>query len=861
VADELLESFKARYAFPLDDFQLRAISAILDGKSVIVSAPTGSGKTLVAEFAIHAALHRGRRIAYTTPLKALSNQKYADFGRQWGAENVGILTGDVKVNPRAPVVVMTTEILRNMFYSGGLPGLDTVVLDECHYMGDEGRGTVWEEIIVNCPKDVALVALSATVRNVNEIADWIGLVHRPIVAVTHPHRPVPLQYLVADLSGEIHTYDAVRHGKVRLLGEERDSGGYNDRGRWYTRRVVDPTVMLDELESRGWLPAIYFIFSRAGCERAMETVLAEGKPLLSREQRRQVDEAIREQIGENPTIAESPLNQTIFQALGMGVGLHHAGILPTVKRFTELLFERGLCKVVFATETMSLGIHMPAKSVVLQSLTKRTDRGFRSLTHNELTQMAGRAGRRGIDPEGNCVMALDVRDGFDDMKRVVDGPPEPVVSQFKLGYGSVALLLSTGSDLATIRRIVESSFGQYQNMKRIRSMEADVASLETAVTDGRRFEAPCGDFSRIGRYRAVRSEVEVARMARGKGGRRGRSAAEAEPGRLALVRRKSGASLGLIVGVDHRRHRNLIQVMLPHGGTVAMKEGNVKRVFWQTPPLHVPRDWEHRTRGLTEQMARLSVPELVEREKSHGPEGTLAAIECHRCPWGSQNRCEQAWKGLESVDRQLAQKREMLDAFRNAYWQEFLRVVEVLERFGAVQDAKLLAKGQLISGLRHDNELLVAEIVDRGILADTTLPEAATLCSGLIEEARSGDAAVARLFLKKRPKLKRKLQEMESVANTILEVQRRHGLPMPVSVSTGFMPSVFRWASGEDDWAAIVEESFGGHEGDLIRAMRRLIDVLRQLGEAPEVEPALAGLLARAARVIDRGIVLESALI
>lgn len=861
MADELLESFKARYAFPLDDFQLRAISAILDGKSVIVSAPTGSGKTLVAEFAIHAALHRGRRIAYTTPLKALSNQKYADFGRQWGAENVGILTGDVKVNPRAPVVVMTTEILRNMFYSGGLPGLDTVVLDECHYMGDEGRGTVWEEIIVNCPKDVALVALSATVRNVNEIADWIGLVHRPIVAVTHPHRPVPLQYLVADLSGEIHTYDAVRHGKVRLLGEERDSGGYNDRGRWYTRRVVDPTVMLDELESRGWLPAIYFIFSRAGCERAMETVLAEGKPLLSREQRRQVDEAIHEQIGENPTIAESPLNQTIFQALGMGVGLHHAGILPTVKRFTELLFERGLCKVVFATETMSLGIHMPAKSVVLQSLTKRTDRGFRSLTHNELTQMAGRAGRRGIDPEGKCVMALDVRDGFDDMKRVVDGPPEPVVSQFKLGYGSVALLLSTGSDLATIRRIVESSFGQYQNMKRIRSMEADVASLETAVTDGRRFEAPCGDFSRIGRYRAVRSEVEVARMARGKGGRRGRSAADAEPGRLALVRRKSGASLGLIVGVDHRRHRNLIQVMLPHGGTVAMKEGNVKRVFWQTPPLHVPRDWEHRTRGLTEQMARLSVPELVEREKSHGPEGTLAAIECHRCPWGSQNRCEQAWKGLESVDRQLAQKREMLDAFRNAYWQEFLRVVEVLERFGAVQDAKLLAKGQLISGLRHDNELLVAEIVDRGILADTTLPEAATLCSGLIEEARSGDAAVARLFLKKRPKLKRKLQEMESVANTILEVQRRHGLPMPVSVSTGFMPSVFRWASGEDDWAAIVEESFGGHEGDLIRAMRRLIDVLRQLGEAPEVEPALAGLLARAARVIDRGIVLESALI
>jgi hypothetical protein len=395
-------------------------------------------------------------------------------------------------------------------------------------------------------------------------------------------------------------------------------------------------------------------------------------------------------------------------------------------------------------------------------------------------------------------------------------------------------------------------------MKRIRSLEADVASLEMAVDDGRRFEAPCGDFARIGRYRQARSEVEVARMARGRGGRAaGRGGCRARAARAG--RRKSGAARSS--GSDRRRHRDLIQVVLAHGGTVQMKEGNVKRVFWQTPPLHVPRDWEHRTRGLTEQMARLSVPELIEREKSHGPEGALAAIECHRCPWGSQSRCEQAWKGLDGVERQLAQKREMLDAFRNAYWQEFLRVVEVLERFGAVQDAKLLAKGQLIAGLRHDNELLVAEVVDHGILRDTTLAEAAALCSGLIEESRSGDAAVARLFLKKRPKIKRKLQEMESIANTVLEVQRRHGLPMPVSVSTGFMPSVFRWASGEDDWSAIVEESFGGHEGDLIRAMRRLIDVLRQLAESPEVEPVVAGLLSRASRVIDRGIVLESALI
>src|SRR5262244_3857052 len=408
----LFERFRARYAFPLDDFQVEACRAISAGQSVIVSAPTGSGKTLVAEFAIHATLARRRRIAYTTPLKALSNQKYADFCRQFGTQHVGILTGDVKVNARAPVIVMTTEILRNMFYTGGLDGLEFVVLDECHYMGDEGRGTVWEEIIVNAPADVRLVALSATVANVKEIADWISIVHRPIVPIYHPHRPVPLSYAVADLAGEIHEFDKVRTGRARVIGDERH--GPDQRGRWYSRRVVDPVVLIEAMEGRGWLPGIYFIFSRVGCERALEDVLTEGRALLTSEQQRDVDRAIGEAREESPSIGDSVLNQMVFRALRLGVGLHHAGILPSLKR----LIERLLCKVVFATETMSLGIHMPARAVVLQGLTKRTERGFRSLTHNELTQMAGRAGRRGIDAEGQCVMAFDVRDGLDDMKRV-----------------------------------------------------------------------------------------------------------------------------------------------------------------------------------------------------------------------------------------------------------------------------------------------------------------------------------------------------------------------------------------------------------------------------------------------------------
>ncbi len=777
---------------------------------------------------------------------------------------MGILTGDVKVNPRAPVLVMTTEILRNMFYAGGLPGLAAVVLDECHYMGDAGRGTVWEEIIVNAPKDAALVALSATVANIAEIADWISLVHRPIVPIIHPHRPVPLEYLMVDLAGEIHPLESVRRGQARLVGHDDERPErWGARRRWVARHVAEPTLVIADLVERGWLPAIYFIFSRAGCERAMESYLAEGKPLLTRPQQREVEQALAEATEESPVIAESSLNQTIFQALGMGVGLHHAGILPSLKRLTELLFERGLCRVVFATETMSLGIHMPARSVVLQGLTKRTDRGFRGLTHNELTQMAGRAGRRGIDPEGKCVIALDSRDGLDEALKTVDGPPEPVESQFRLGYGSVALLLETGKDHETIRRIVESSFGQHQNLKRIRGLEGEVESLGAALAEVRGYPAPCGDFSRIGRYRRVRAELEAHRRALGRGGaRRGEAIATAEPGRLVLLRRRGGGSLGAIVAIHSVRGSwVLVDALLPHGAVVRVKSGNIKKIFWATPPLPVPRDWRQRQNGLTEQLRDLSLDDLLEREHRHGSEAELTAIECHRCPWGAQPRCDEAWRRLEKLEIKFRQKSDALGALKNAYWEEFCRVVEVLDEFGAVKGGRLLPKGQLVAGIRHDNELLVAEIVGRGILNDVPLAEAAALCSCLIEEARSGENAAWRLFLKKRPGLRRKLQQMEAAAEAVWQAQRARHLLLGGGVQPGFMPAVFRWASGDDDWAGIVEESFGGHEGDLIRAMRRLIDLLRQLAESPYVPPALAALLGQAARVIDRGIVLESALI
>jgi superfamily II RNA helicase len=880
-AVDLYRAFARRYAFPLDDFQVAAILAILERSSVIVSAPTGAGKTLVAEFAIHDALAAKRRVAYTTPLKALSNQKYADFCRQFGVAEVGILTGDVKVNSRASVLVMTTEILRNMFYTGTLEGLRHVVLDECHYMGDESRGTVWEEIIVNAPKDVTLVALSATVANVREIADWIGLVHRPIQPIIHPHRPVPLRYHVADVAAEIHSLESVRAGRAKLIGIEggRDEG----RGRFYARRVAAPPAVLEELEQRKWLPAIYFIFSRAGCERAMDEVLQEGAPLLDRARGREVEQAIAEAIEDSPTLGASALNQSIFEALRAGVGLHHAGILPSLKRLTEVLFERGLVRVVFATETMSLGIHMPARSVVLQGLTKRTDRGFRALATNELTQMAGRAGRRGIDPEGQCVIALDARDSLEEALSVVDGSPEPITSQFRLGFGSVALLVETVRDEAAIRRVVESSFGQYQSLRRIRHLEREAAEAEAPLAEAERYEAPCGEFERIGRYRQLRAEVDARRRAAGARSRPARSRAldDVEAGRVVLLRQRgSGTGLGVVVGVHRLKgHRVLLDVLLPHGSLVRSKAGAVKRVFWATPPLLLPpairnlaahhhgwgRDFREtlsREGGsLLARLGELDLQALVERERRGDPEEALERIECHACPWDARPRCETAWKALEKARGQLTHRRTALESIRDAIWQEYRRVLEVLDAFDAVQGGVLRPKGELVASLRHDHELLVAEVIFRGVFDDASAAEVAALVSCLIEEARSAEDEPSRRLLRDRPRLRRGVRQMEEAAEAIQAVQRRVGLHRPARVQSGFVAAVFRWASGDDDWARIVAHAFGGHEGDLIRAMRRLIDLLRQVAEGPEVPGGVASTAEAAARVLDRGIVLESALI
>ncbi len=694
----LLEAFRERYPFVLDSFQEEAIQHIAAGSSVIVSAPTGAGKTLIAEYAIFSALARRERLAYTTPIKALSNQKYADFCRYFGSENVGILTGDVQVNSQAPILVMTTEILRNMFYLQPPENLGYVVLDECHYMGDEGRGTVWEEIIINCPKDVPLVALSATVSNIDEIAAWIADIHRPIIAIQHPIRPVPLEYFLVDPQCNITpARDMPKKGHALL----KDDG---PRHRQRRRRGPDAGRLLLQLQERHWLPAIYFIFSRAGCEAVLRRCLREGIRFIDGDRVGEVETAIDKTLSDYPSIApDGELNRLIFDGLRQGLGIHHAGMLAPLKRLTEVLFERGLVQVVFATETMSLGIHMPARSVVIENLRKRSDFGFRTLRVGELTQMAGRAGRRGIDPKGTCLVVVEGREALNEALRLLKGEPEPIESRFKIGYSSAAMLIQSLHDPQAIRKTIERSFGQFQNRQRISVLESE---------------------------------------------------------RERFLRRREGR--------------------------------------------------------------------------------------------GKPSR--QSWPALDRQARQLA-------LLQDSYWDEFLRITAILQHFGCLKAGGLTSEGRLVATLRHDNELLVARVVFSGVLDGLTPAELAALLSCLSEESREGEVRYSWTLLKQQRELQKRLQSMGRLAHELHEVQRTHQVTLPVSVQVGYLAAAHRWASGEEDWAGLVRETYGGHEGDLIRAFRRLIDLCRQLAESQEVERRLRDQLWDTVSALDRGIVFESALI
>ena len=474
------------FPFELDEFQKKACEYIDDGKSVVVCAPTGAGKTVIAQHAIHRALMQGKRIFYTTPLKALSNQKYYDFGEKYGVDKVGLLTGDTSINRNAQIVVMTTEVFRNMLYgtnfgavADNMKEVQYVVLDEVHYMNDEQRGTVWEESIIYCPVNVQIIALSATVANADELTDWINSVHSRTELVDTDFRPVPLKFYYFDSSQPTKLLPLLTpSGQLnkKIKPEKRLYGKKFQNKRSFVKDIVR------NLKENDMLPAIYFTFSRKKCDEQMEKCAS--LELITRGEQAQIKQFVDEYIAENPHL----YNNKHLEYLYNGVASHHAGLLPAWKNLVEKLFQKGLIKVVFATETLAAGINMPARSTVISSTSKRTDSGHRMLTASEFLQMSGRAGRRGMDEVGYVVIVGTQFQSPEEVAELVLSDANPLESRFSPSYSMVLNLLQRFS-LDEAKELILKSFGYFSAGSRLQPLLKLREQLENDISS-RNFICP-----------------------------------------------------------------------------------------------------------------------------------------------------------------------------------------------------------------------------------------------------------------------------------------------------------------------------------------------------------------------------------
>jgi len=538
------EEFAALYSFPLDDFQLRACRALEDGKSVLVAAPTGAGKTIVGEYAAFLADQKSVRCFYTTPIKALSNQKYQELAAAYGEAQVGLLTGDSSINGDAPIVVMTTEVLRNMIYarSENIEELGFVVMDEVHYLADRFRGAVWEEILIHLPERIQVASLSATVSNAEEFGDWLKLVRGETEVIVSEIRPVPLYQHI--LIGNRLLDLFVDDGRVNpeLIRLERyssrripaKSGSYRERSFSTIRQLPRPEV-IEKLSAAQYLPAIYFIFSRAGCDGAVSQCIKAGVSLTNTIEREEIREAIARRTAELPHEDFGILGYHEWcQSLERGLAAHHAGLLPMFKETVEELFQRGLLKVVFATETLALGINMPARTVVLEKLIKWNGESHAAITAGEYTQLTGRAGRRGIDIEGNAVVMWSEQIDSSMAAGLASTRTYPLRSSFTPTYNMSANLISRfGRDRA--RKSLAASFAQFQADRSVVGLIRQIEKNEQAIRS-MQIEGEChlGDFADYFTHRNSIRQLEGASVRRERGTRRSDIEAAISEQRLAM---------------------------------------------------------------------------------------------------------------------------------------------------------------------------------------------------------------------------------------------------------------------------------------------------------------------------------------
>ena len=811
-------SIAARFAstlpFALDEFQSDANAALEEGSNVLVAAPTGAGKTVVADFAIYLAQERNVKAFYTTPIKALSNQKYHDLVEVYGPDRVGLLTGDTSVNSEADIVVMTTEVLRNMLYehSTTLTALQYVILDEVHYLADRFRGPVWEEVIIHLPKTVKIVGLSATVSNVEDFSRWISSVRGTTKLVISEHRPVPLEQHVivqADEQTEPEVIDLYRRDgqgnqttklnatlvnrldeldrkAARRRGEQRPdkrrgSGhapGKRGNGPSPERHTPRRWAVVDELNYLGMLPGIYFIFSRNGCDQAVEQCINAGLELTTDDEvariRRIVDEMVADQLTQEDLKA---LQFSKFRfALEEGFASHHAGMIALFRQIVERLFEAGLVKMVFATETLALGINMPARCVVVEKLEKFDGTGHVSLTPGEFTQLTGRAGRRGIDSIGHAVV-VD-HHGFApataaalSSKRVY-----PLHSSFRPTFNMAVNLLNS-SDYETARITLDHSFAQWEANESAWQLESQINTLRDAVHGYEEaFRCSHGDFREFISLRMALSDLE-------KDGRR----------------------------------------KLKH--EIFLTDEARSKAF---------EDLDDRIRALR-------------TEEHHHP--------CRNCP-DLQQHLKWGHRWIREM-RELNRVQERYDSRTGSVSRQFDRICDVLTNLGYLDQHVLTSKGRLLRRIYSEHDLELCEAILAGLFDRIDARGLAAVLSSLVYEARRGEGSEPRYY----PggisgHIAIACSRLNTLCASIDALCEDHGLPEIKQPDFGIVDIMYEWADGESLASCLRGTDMTG--GDFVRTAKRLADVLQQIAMAETGSESLSATAHKAADLVNRGIVAYS---
>jgi ATP-dependent RNA helicase HelY len=920
----VVRDFTALYDFPLDDFQLRACREIEEGRGVLVAAPTGSGKTVVGEFAIHLALSTGRKCFYTTPIKALSNQKYHDLVDRYGPDDVGLLTGDNVVNSEAPVVVMTTEVLRNMLYAGSrtLLGLGYVVMDEVHYLADRSRGAVWEEVIIHLPESVTVVSLSATVSNAEEFGEWLETVRGETTTVVEERRPVPLfQHVMvgrrlldlfassdvdaasgfvdegAPVNGELMKIARDDWASTRLMRDRRSTrkgkpgsskSKFSKDGRnvGNGRRVWIPSraEVVDRLDREGLLPAIVFIFSRVGCDAAVQQCLNAGVRLTSPEERDTIYAYVEAACHDLPEEDLHVLGYHDFlDGLTRGIAAHHAGMLPAFKHVVEELFARGLCKVVFATETLALGINMPARTVVIEKLTKWNGETHADITPGEYTQLTGRAGRRGLDVEGHGVVLWQPGMNPREVAGLASTRTYPLRSSFRPSY-NMAVNLVDQYGRETSRELLEQSFAQFQADKAVVGLARQLRKADDAL-QGYAEAARCelGDSMEYARMRRRISELEKGASKSRRADRRDEVIESLRMLRKGdVIEVPTGKFAGYAVVVDpnwdavnprpyvvtaDRQARRLALIDFPvpvssvatvripksfNGRNPQMRRDLAAALRTRTHGLAPPPPGKKgpQRSGAGDSAVDREIQELRDRLKAHP---------CHACPdREDHDRWAQRWFKLE---RDAATLRRRVENRTNTVARQFDRVCEVLTALGYLSgdpsrgDVKVTEQGRHLMRLYSELDLVAAESLRLGLWEGLDVPELAAALSVLVFEARRPDDASPPRVPGGR--VQDVIKQMVKLWGRLDALERDHHLDFLRQPDAGFAWAAYRWAAGDelDDVLNVVELA----AGDFVRWMKQLLDLAGQVADA-----AGDGPLRQTARdvvtAIRRGVVAYSAL-